>query len=79
MKKGAFLESADRVGACLDDRAACVGRLAFTDIDSCPYKASIENLASIGIVGGYDDGTFRPDNLLMRQQFAKMAVLAMGL
>jgi hypothetical protein len=50
----------------------------FTDIADSPYKAAIESLASMGVVGGYDDGTFRPDNPLMRQQFAKMAVLGMG-
>jgi hypothetical protein len=51
---------------------------SFTDIANSPYKASIENLASMGIVGGYDDNTFRPDNPLMRAQFAKMAVLGMA-
>ena len=50
----------------------------FTDIASSPYKVAIDNLSSMGIVGGYADGTFRPDNELMRQQFAKMAVLGMG-
>ena len=50
----------------------------FNDTGSCPYKASIDSLASRGIVGGYDDGSFRPDNLLMRQQYAKMAVLTMA-
>ena len=50
----------------------------FTDIGDSPYQASITNLASRGMIGGYADGTFRPDNLLQRQQFAKMAVLTMG-
>jgi hypothetical protein len=50
----------------------------FTDTDDSDYAASIVALASRGFVGGYDDGTFRPDNLLQRQQFAKMAVLTLG-
>jgi hypothetical protein len=50
----------------------------FTDIDSSPYKASINNLSYRDMIGGYADGTFRPDNPLQRQQFAKMAVLTMG-
>lgn len=31
-----------------------------------------------GVVGGYPDGTFRPDNGSTRGQFAKMVVLGMG-
>ena len=50
----------------------------FTDIDNSDYSASILALASRGYIGGYDDGTFRPDNPLQRQQFAKMAVLTLG-
>ena len=50
----------------------------FTDIDSSPYKASINNMTSRAFVGGYADNTFRPDNPLQRQQFAKMAALTLG-
>ncbi len=50
----------------------------FSDIDDSPYEASILNLGSRGAVGGYQDGTFKPDDPLQRQQFAKMAVLTMG-
>jgi hypothetical protein len=49
----------------------------FTDIEDHDYEASIQSLATRGFIGGYDDGTFRPDNPLQRQQFAKMAVLTM--
>ena len=51
---------------------------AFTDISSSPYQTSINHLASLGMIGGYDDNTFRPSNPLQRQQFAKMAALTMG-
>jgi hypothetical protein len=50
---------------------------AFSDVEG-HYAASIETLSTWGVVGGYADGTFRPDNTLQRQQFAKMAVLTMG-
>jgi len=49
----------------------------FTDVDG-PYAADIDNLAWWGIVAGYPDHTFKPDNLLLRQQFAKMADLTAG-
>lgn len=47
---------------------------AFSDIASSPYKTAIESLAAAGIVGGFPDGTFRPDAAVLRQQFAKMIV-----
>ena len=60
----------------------------FEDIDDTDFEASIVYLSARGIVGGYvAEGStaenplwdFRPDNPLQRQQFAKMAVLTMGL
>jgi hypothetical protein len=50
----------------------------FSDVGGHPYAAGIDELAAWGIVGGYPNATFRPDNLLLRQQFAKMAVLTMA-
>ena len=50
----------------------------FSDTGSSPYKDAIQNLGAWKIVGGYADGTFKPDNTLQREQFAKMAVLTMG-
>ncbi len=52
--------------------------VGFTDVSSsCAYHVQIETLAQLGIIEGYPDGTFRPDDLLTRQQFAKMVVKAM--
>jgi alpha-tubulin suppressor-like RCC1 family protein len=44
-----------------------------------PYYAAISAMASQGIIGGYTDGTFGPDKLVLRKHFAKMIVGAMGL
>jgi hypothetical protein len=43
-----------------------------------PYYVVINDLASKGIIGGYTNGNFGPNDLVMRQQFAKMAVLTGG-
>lgn len=32
-----------------------------------------------GVISGYDDGTFRPNNLVSRQQFCKIAVLGLSI
>lgn len=42
------------------------------------YK-SIMNLTSNGVIGGYPDGTFRPNNSITREEAAKIIVFAAGL
>lgn len=50
------------------------GFASFSDIsESHFYKDAIEFLQDAGVVKGYDDGTFRPDNLISKAEFLKMA------
>lgn len=50
----------------------------FPDVpESHPYHVQIETMAQLGIINGFNDGTFRPDQPVTRQQFVKMAVEAM--
>jgi photosystem II stability/assembly factor-like uncharacterized protein len=51
----------------------------FTDVASSPYKTAIQSLAAAGIVGGFPDGTFRPDSVVRRAQFAKMLLGTLGI
>ncbi len=53
----------------------------FTDVvpGVTPYAPAIAVLADRGISAGFPDGTFRPNALVTRQQFAKMIVLTLGL
>jgi len=51
----------------------------FSDVNaSTPYSAAIVDLAGRGVISGYNDGSFGPDDGVTRQQFAKMIVLALG-
>ncbi|MBC7294280.1 MAG: S8 family serine peptidase [Thermoleophilia bacterium] len=60
--------------------AAGTSAVTFRDVStSHPYYTAIKGLVSCGIINGFSDGTFRPSNPLMRQQFAKMIVLSMQL
>lgn len=53
--------------------------LSFPDVPTTsPFYAAINELAERGIVDGYANGTFGPADNVMRQQFAKMIVLAAG-
>ena len=69
------------IAAVLVIVALCAGvALAFTDVaPGDDYSEAIADLSSKGIINGFDDGTFRPRDLVTRQQFAKMIVLTLGL
>ncbi len=58
--------------------AAPASAVELTDVEDTDFEASITALVYREFMGGYLDNTFRPDNPLQRQQFAKMAVLTMG-
>lgn len=55
-------------------------KLMFSDVTNEYWaKAPIEALATDGIINGYEDGTFRGDNLVNREEFVKMIVSAFDL
>ena len=42
------------------------------------YRDSIITLTKLGIINGYDDGTFKPEGQITRAEFTKMIVTALG-
>ncbi|MHB0981529.1 MAG: S-layer homology domain-containing protein [Thermoleophilia bacterium] len=59
--------------------AAALGAAGFTDVPSThQFYVHINRLADLEIVGGFPDGTYKPDDPVTRQQFAKIIVLATG-
>ncbi|MBQ3022657.1 MAG: S-layer homology domain-containing protein [Clostridia bacterium] len=52
---------------------------AFTDVDkTSDVGSAITQLVNLGVLSGYPDGSFVPDGLLTRAQFAKIAVCMLG-
>ncbi len=52
----------------------------FTDVDEESwYSIYINDLVEMGVINGFPDGTFRPDETLNAEQFIKMTVTALGL
>ena len=48
---------------------------AYTDVaDGSWYNIAVSTLSNMGILGGYEDGTFRPNASITRAEFAKIAV-----
>ena len=48
------------------------GAADFTDDDSITYKEAVDVMTAIGVVDGYTDGAFQPQNPLNRGQAAKI-------
>ena len=56
-----------------DEAAAADGGSAFTDLPvGSPLQADVERLAALGVLGGYGDGTFRPDEPVTRGEAVAM-------
>lgn len=52
---------------------------AYPDVDSTHWAAKqIEELTEKGVIVGYPDGTFKPDDNVSRAEFASMAIKALG-
>ena len=53
---------------------------AFTDVPiTHKYAEAIQDLSERGIINGFEDGTFRPEQSIKRQQFAKMICLMLDI
>jgi hypothetical protein len=50
----------------------------FSDISNNPYKPEIEVAVKLGFVAGFEDGTFRPQEQVTREQLISMGVDAIG-
>jgi len=72
-------DNGSRVGAVtnafIGDKPA-----VFPDVPGSHWAVSyIENLVTRGILAGYTDGTFKPNNTITRAEFAKIVAVAKGL
>ena len=50
----------------------------FTDIADTDYTKAIETLTALGVVTGYEDGTYRPEKVVTRAEMAKLIVEVLG-
>ena len=49
------------------------------DVEGTKYQAAVEALIELGVVSGYPDGTYLPNNVVTRAELAKLLVVAYGL
>ncbi len=50
----------------------------FSDVEGTANEDAVGKLVALGIINGYDDGTFKPDNDITRAEFAKVACYVIG-
>ena len=51
----------------------------FSDVSDSPFVDAINTLAVYGLVSGYEDGTFHPEETITRAEFASMVASALDL
>jgi len=56
-----------------------VAGATFSDTKDNKAANKIEKLAALGVLAGYPDGTFKPDNNITRAEFSKIACVLAGL
>lgn len=49
-----------------------------SDVVGKPVQSAVEQLTALGIVNGYADGTYKPDNTITRAELAKIVIVATG-
>ena len=49
------------------------------DVEGKDYEDAVNVLVELGVVAGYKDGTFRPENIVTRAEMATFLIKAMGL
>ncbi|VDN47967.1 conserved exported protein of unknown function [Petrocella atlantisensis] len=49
------------------------------DVAGTEFEVTVGKLKAVGIMEGYPDGTFKPEGEITRAEFAKIAVVALGL
>ena len=72
-----WLLAISMLGSLLTVPAGAAAVTNFSDVSDSYTATAVEALRLMGVLDGYGDGTFRPDTILNRAQFCKMAVYAM--
>jgi S-layer family protein len=62
----------------LSSMSFAFGASTFEDIADIDYAEAIETLTALGVVTGYEDGTYRPEKTVTRAEMAKLMVQLLG-
>ena len=51
---------------------------AYPDIAGEPCEGAVNVLSALGVIDGYEDGTYRPDETITRAELTKIVITALG-
>ena len=63
-----------------DQQVSCeifTGAKDFTDDSEITYKEAVDVISALGVVDGYSDGDFRPDDVLTRGAFTGVVPISL--
>jgi S-layer family protein len=66
------------IAMVLSSMSFAFGASAFEDVADTDYAKAIDTLVALGVVTGYEDGTFRPEKTVTRAEMAKLIVELLG-
>ncbi len=55
-----------------------VGAASFSDMDENDFRIAVTQLSNLGVLKGYEDGSFRPDEVMTRGEFAVLMAKLFG-
>ena len=71
--------SSEWMGSSLETQPQTVKTPKFSDVDfDNPYHADIQVISDLGIMNGFDDGTFLPENPVVFRDLLKVLVTVLG-
>lgn len=59
--------------------AASASNTAYSDIAGENCEGAVNVLSALGVVNGYEDGTYKPANIVTRAEMAKLIITALGM
>lgn len=59
--------------------AASASNTTYSDIAGENCEGAVNVLTALGVVDGYEDGTYRPDTIVSRAEMAKLVITALGM
>lgn len=67
------------IALAISASSAAMAAPNFSDVaDTASYAQAVNTLAALGVISGYEDGTFKPDNNITRAEVATMVVAALN-
>ena len=79
MKKNLKKVISSVIALALSVGSVAMAAPSFSDVpDTASYAQAVNTLAGLGVISGYEDGTFLPDNNITRAEVATMVVAALN-